>query len=136
MAYEYKILTYPASMNSEETKQFYQQTIDLVNDGWVGWVFIAKVPDEKDGSVKLLYKREMKDVKSMAMMPKSVTIKLKYEEGAWFVGSNQIPGLLCCSLTIPLALEEAAKAIRDLALAQAMEISNGNHVKPMFIDKE
>ncbi len=63
-------------------------------------------------------------------------IEIKLEGGkvvpGFFVTSPQIPGLITQGPTIPEALEQAAKVIRDLALAGAMEVAAGRTVKPMF----
>lgn len=64
---------------------------------------------------------------------KQIDLKIEYTgAGTWMVTSPNIPGLLAGSGTIPDALEEAAKAIRDLALAVAIALSEGQPAQPIF----
>jgi predicted RNase H-like HicB family nuclease len=66
------------------------------------------------------------------MMPSEITINLEYRVGTWFVESPQIPGLLTHGGTIPLALEAAAQAVYDLAIAVAYAHADGEQLQPIF----
>lgn len=59
----------------------------------------------------------------------------KGANGAWYVTSSDVPGLLASAGTVPDALENAAKAIRDMALAAAIEISEGRPASPIFVHR-
>ena len=64
----------------------------------------------------------------------SFTFKVGSATGSrWIVTSKEIPGLLAEGTTIPEALECAGKAIRDMALAQALDLAEGRvGIQPMF----
>lgn len=73
----------------------------------------------------------------MDKMFHSIDFKLDgntFMQPGFIVTSPQVPGLLATGATIPQALEAAADALRDLAVAFAMEIAAGREVKPIFKD--
>lgn len=68
------------------------------------------------------------------MTPQKLDFNMRFEAQCWWVECQQIPGLLAAGGSIPEVLEVAAKAIRDLALANAHAAADGQTVKPIFRD--
>lgn len=66
----------------------------------------------------------------------SFTLTQQGGVGAWWARSPQIHDgeTLTCGSTIPEALENAAKMIRDLALSFALEVADGRQPKPIFTE--
>lgn len=69
------------------------------------------------------------------MTPKEIDLKIEFRAQTWYVTSPQIPGLLATGGTMPDALEHAAIGIRNLALAFALAVADGEKPKPIFHER-